>query len=89
MEQKDNKELYKDIINILSNDGAAIKYIKDPTEEMQLEAVKEEPFAILYIKEPSEEVQLEAVKREYLAIDFIKNPTEKVQEFVREKESGI
>ena len=59
--------------------GICITNIKNPSEQVQLAAVKQNGFAIEYIKNPSEQVQLAAVKRDGYAIDYIKNPSEKVQ----------
>lgn len=84
--EKDYKELYEDIINILKNDGYDIKYIKNPTEEMKLTAVKEDPYAIKYIDNPSEEVQILAVMEEESVIRYIKKPTDKVKELARKIE---
>ena len=60
--------------------GYIIKYIKNPSEEIQIEAVRKNGYAIRFIKNPSEEIQIEAVKENGYAIEYIKNPTEKVQE---------
>jgi len=64
--------------------GYAIDYIKDPSEVVQLAAVKRNGDAIAYIikilgHDPSEAVQLAAVKRNGYVIDYIKNPSEVVQ----------
>ena len=52
---------------------------RQPTEEEQLAAVKQDGTAIEYIKNPTEEVQLAAVKQDGTAIEYIKNPSEEVQ----------
>ena len=54
-------------------------FVDNPSEEMQLEAVKQDWYAIVYIKNPSEAVQLEAVKKHGSVIQYIKNPSEAVQ----------
>ena len=69
--------------------GNTIKYIKNPTEKVQLEAVRWSKLAIKYIIKniggnPSEKVQLEAVKRDVNAIKHFKNPSEKVKKYVEE-----
>ena len=51
----------------------------NPSEQVQLEAVKQKGWAIKYIKNPSEQVQMEAVKQDGWAIQYIQNPTEQVQ----------
>jgi hypothetical protein len=55
--------------------------IKNPSEEIQLAAVKQNVYvwAIQFIKNPSEEVQLAAVKQNGYAIQYIQNPSEKSQ----------
>ena len=52
---------------------------KQPTEEEQLEAIKQNGKLIYYIKNPSEAVQLAAVKQNVQAIGLIKNPSEEIQ----------
>ena len=64
---------------ILEESPIAIRYIDNPSEEMQLEAVKKDGNAIKGIKKPSEKVQLEAVKEDWGTIEYIKNPSEAVQ----------
>jgi len=89
---KDEKTSYKVIGDIgqeqkeiitVRYDGNLIKNIKNPSEAVQLEAVKQNVYALKYIVEkgiePSEQVQLAAVKRSIQAIEYIKNPSEAVQ----------
>ena len=52
---------------------------KQPTEQEQLAAVKQNGDLIEFIENPSEEVQLAAVNKNGDAISYIKNPSEKVQ----------
>ena len=67
-----------------------IKYIINPSEEIQLEAVKDDGFAMNYIKNPSKKVQMEAVKHDGYIICYIKNPSEDVQiEAVKQNERAI
>ena len=61
-------------LKAVKQNGLAIQYIKNPTEEMKLEAVKQNGLAIKYINNPTEEMKLEAVKQNGLAILYIKNP---------------
>ena len=49
------------------------------SEEVQLEAIRQNGLAIYYIKNPSEQVQLEAVKQCGYFMKFIDNPSEQVQ----------
>jgi len=77
-------------LNAVTLNGEAIRYIENPSEAMQLVAVKQDRCAIQYIKtqdrcairyikNPSEAVQLVAVKQNGLNIQYIENPTEDVQ----------
>lgn len=81
-------QIYEDFLNIvdestqkalIKEDPYEIRYIKNPSEEVQLIAVKGYGQAIEDIKDPSEIVQLEAVKKYSFAINYIKNPSELVQ----------
>ncbi|AOY74695.1 HNH endonuclease [Clostridium formicaceticum] len=57
----------------------AIKFIQNPSEEIQLEAIKNNWEAIQYIRKPSEEVQLKAVRKNWQAIKYIKNSSIELQ----------
>jgi hypothetical protein len=56
-----------------------IYYIKDPTEEMQLEVVRRYGGYIQFINNPTEKVQLKAVKSSPYSIQHIKDPSEEVK----------
>jgi hypothetical protein len=61
------------------NDPMSIKYISNPSESLQLAAVKQNGRVIQFIKNPSEALQLMAVKQNGQAIQFIAKPSERVQ----------
>jgi len=61
------------------NKGKLIQFIDDPSQELQLAAVKKNPFSIEYIQNPTEKVQLAAVNKWGNAIYYIQNPSETVQ----------
>jgi hypothetical protein len=61
------------------NRGKLIQFIDNPSEEVQLMAVNENPYSIKYIQNPSQEVQLAAVEKNPYSIREIKNPSERVQ----------
>jgi hypothetical protein len=61
------------------NNGDLIQFIDNPSEEVQLSAVKENGYSIQFIENPSQEVQLAAVKKWSASIQYIQNPSEKVQ----------
>lgn len=71
------------LLHAVQRDGAAISDIINPSEAVQLAAVRgmqsEPGEAIRYIKNPSEAVQLAAVSYRGRAIRYIKNPSEAVQ----------
>jgi len=70
-------------IDLVTSVSDGIKFIQNPSENVQLEAVKKYGYAIKYIIEkgivPSEDVQLTAVKQDGNAIQYIKKPSENVQ----------
>ena len=61
---------------IVQQNGNAIKYVKEPSEELRRLAVQENGLAIHYIKEPSEEVRRLAVQQNGRVIQYIKEPSE-------------
>jgi hypothetical protein len=61
------------------NNGKLIQFIDNPSEEVQLAAVKKLGSSIQYIQNPSERVQLAAVKDNPSSIQYIQNPSEKIQ----------
>jgi len=67
------------IFDPISKAAKSIVLQKNPSEAVQIAAVKEYGFDIKYIKNPSEAMQLAAVKEYGFAIQFIKNPSEAVQ----------
>jgi hypothetical protein len=52
-------------IEFVKRNGLNIKYIENPTKELQLIAVRDYGFTIKYIVDASEEVQIEAVRNFY------------------------
>ena len=84
--------LYKDFLNIIDEEtqiniisiqeydmGSDLRYIKKPSEAVQLLAIGYYPHEIEYIKNPSKKVQLKAVQEDPSSIEYIKNPSEEVQ----------
>ena len=68
---------------IMNYGGCFIKYIKNPSEEIQLKVVKKDGWNIQFIINPIEEAQIEAVKQSKWFIRHIQNPTENVKELAR------
>ncbi|MCC0727223.1 DUF4116 domain-containing protein [Clostridioides sp. ZZV14-6045] len=64
--QKD--KLFKETIT----EFEAIRHIKNPTEELCLEAVKTDGLALEYVKKQTEEICIEAVKRDCKALAFVR-----------------
>ena len=56
-----------------------IKYIENPSLEVQLGAIRRYAFAIEYIKTPSPEVQFAAVKKNGNAIMYVENTSLDIQ----------
>ena len=54
-------------------------FINPPSEQEQLDLVKQDSYAIRYIIDPSEDVQLAAVVDNIYAIRYIIDPSERVQ----------
>jgi hypothetical protein len=61
---------------------------ENPSEKVQLEAVKNSSINIQFIKNPTEKVQLEAVRKNGHVIEYIENPSEQVQLEALEQYSG-
>jgi hypothetical protein len=56
-----------------------IRFIREPSEEMQLAAVRQDGYAIQHLRDPSEAVQLAAVLQNSESIQHIREPSEAVQ----------
>ncbi len=55
----DNFEGWNNItycLNAVNQNGHALKYVKEQTEEICLKAVKQNGFALQYVKEPTEQI---------------------------------
>ncbi len=66
-------------IKLLQNGKISLRDIDNPSEAIQMAAVKQDGMAIEYIDNPSEAVQMAAVQQNGYAIQYIKNPSEAVQ----------
>ncbi|MDB4590943.1 DUF4116 domain-containing protein [Flavobacteriaceae bacterium] len=69
---------YNEVINAIKEDTDYIKNVKEPTEEMQLIAIRQNPLILEKIKNPTEKVCLEAIETFPSLIRHIKNPSEKL-----------
>ena len=64
---------------MVQQNGLAIKYMKESSEEVRRLAVQQNGHVIMYIKEPSEEVRRLAVQQNGHVIMYIKEPSEEVR----------
>ena len=80
--------IYQDLLNIvdqetqiaiLEDNWTSIKYIKEPSEQVQFEAVHKNVNYIEYIKKPSKKVKLFVVKQNGFLIKHIIKPSELIQ----------
>jgi hypothetical protein len=71
----------------IASDLKVVKELNVNSEEVQLEAVKEDGLAIKCMNNPSEQLQLEAVKQNASAIQYIKNPIEQLKQLKLEAAS--
>jgi len=49
-------------MTLVKQNGYAIEYIENPSDEMKLAAVKQDGCAIKYIENPSDEIKLAAIE---------------------------
>lgn len=61
-------------------------FLHEQTPEVQMEAVKKNPYAISYIENPTEEVQMYVVRQNAKHASLIKNPCFQVQAMLLEKD---
>ena len=61
----------KEALEAVKQNGYALAYISNPSEQVCLEAVKRNGDALAYINNPSEQVCLEAVKQDGYALKYI------------------
>lgn len=59
----------------VTKNGFYIRNIENPSEEVQLAAVKHNPMAIKFIKSPTEKVCFEAVSHNGKSLEYVKNQT--------------
>lgn len=68
----------KETLEAVKQNGYALQYVKDQTEEICLEAVKQNGYALQYVNEQTEEICLEAVKKNGCALEYVKDQTEEI-----------
>lgn len=61
-------------MKVCYNDGPSLKFIAEPTEEMQIAAIINNWHVIMMINNPSKNVQMEAINQSSDAYRYIKTP---------------
>jgi hypothetical protein len=79
-----NRMSESQLIIEIKKDSDIYTKIRNPSYEIQKEAIKINPFLIYEIKNPSEELQLIAISKDKRSFKMIDNPTTKVREKVKE-----
>lgn len=74
-----DKEAERKRITMVDYRPAAIRYMSNPSTDVQLQAVKRDPYAIKYIDRPSEQIQAYAVEQDGLVISEIDDPSDYVK----------
>lgn len=71
---------------IVKNNGNNIKYIKNPSKEVQKQAVSNTPLCIKYIEDVDMEVGIMCVKSLWNSLELIKKPSKEIiEEAIRTK----
>lgn len=60
---------------VVRENGALIRYIKNPSENVMWEALKQNPWTIEYIYNPNEDMCLYVVEKAWNSLKYIKNPS--------------
>ena len=68
-----NPDNINECIKAVKENGYALQYVKEQTEDICLAAVKQNGFALQYVKEQTPEICLEAVKQNELALRYVKD----------------
>ena len=66
----DNPE---ECLEAVKQNGWALQFVKEQTEEICLEAVKQNGWALQFVKEQTEEICLAAVKQDGMALEYVKD----------------
>lgn len=68
-----------DKMDMIREDGLDIQFIKNPSDDMQMAAIVQNPESFRMIKNPSEKIQEYAIKILPDLIKYIPNPSENIQ----------
>lgn len=75
LDDLNEQEIYKLFCLGLKKESSVVRFIPNPTEELQLLAVCRDGLALRHIQNPSEKVCIEAIKQHGRAIIHVTNPT--------------
>lgn len=77
----------EDLIDLVSRAGYHIEHIENPSEAVQLAAVRQNPFVVRYIKNPTEAVQKAVIdgKSGGMAYVFVDNKTDSTIRYAIER----
>jgi len=67
----------KEYLTTVRRNSNMLQFVKNQTDEICLEAVKQYGWALQFVKKQTDEICLEAVKQNGNALQFVKNPTKK------------
>jgi hypothetical protein len=70
--------IYRFCIQAVKQNGQALKYVKDQSDEVCLAAVKQTGIALKYVKDQTPEICMEAVKQCCHALQYVKNQTPEI-----------
>lgn len=62
-------------LNAVKQDGLAVKFVKDQTEEICREAVNENGMALQYVKDQTDEICIHTVGQDGMALQYVREPT--------------
>jgi hypothetical protein len=67
-------------LEAIKEDGSAIKFIEELSEDLIFLALEKDPFSIRYIKTPSEGMLKFVIRKDWEVINYIENPSEEIKE---------
>ena len=75
---EDFLEQYGLVKRAIEIDGMALRYVKNQTPEMCLEAVRQNGYALEFVKDQTPEICLQAVRQKGCALQYVKNQTPEI-----------
>lgn len=78
---------YEEKLKAVKENGLALAYVRNQTEEICLEAVKKDSYALFHVHNQTEEICLEAVKKDRRALEYVKEEElrEKIKKITEEE----